>query len=266
MTKDQFKFDYYLKILRFNLINKITSFGYSFPKIEKNINIKNSIEKQGFYKIDNYLSDKSCEKIVNLIDEKILDNTIKHYISDDEGSDRRFYGFEKLDNLDVKRFNTDSNLINIGENILKTQIKNCYTMASRLKFQKNNLGSGGGWHRDSIHKSYKALIYLTDVNLNNGPFQIIPSSSQLSKILKIDNKNYCKLRYENSEINEYLKKNGENLKTIIGQAGTMILFDGSNLHRGSPIEDGLRYSLTNYYFPKRIINRERNKVKEFLIN
>ena len=46
----------------------------------------------------------------------------------------------------------------------------------------------------------------------------------------------------------------------------MILFDGSNLHRGSPIEDGLRYSLTNYYFPKRIINRERNKVKEFLIN
>ena len=101
--------------------------------------------------------------------------------------------------------------------------------------------------------------------MNNGPFQIIPSSSQLSKILKIDNKNYCKLRYENSEINEYLK-NGEKLKTIIGQAGTMILFDGSNLHRGSPIEDGLRYSLTNYYFPKRIINRERNKVKEFLIN
>ena len=136
---------------------------------------------------------------------------------------------------------------------------------ARLKFKKNNLGSGGGWHRDSIHKSYKALIYLTDVNLNNDPFQIIPSSSQLLKILKIDNKNYCKLRYENSEINEYLK-NGENLKTIIGQAGTMILFDGSNLHRGSPIEDGLRYSLTNYYFPKRIINRERNKVKEFLIN
>ena len=136
MIKDQFKFDYYLKILRFNLINKITSFGYSFPKIEKNIKIKNLIEKQVLYKIDKYLSDKSCEKIVNLIDEKILDDTIKHYISDDEGSDRRFYGFEKLDNLDVKRFNTDSNLINIGENILKTQIKNCYTMASRLKFKK----------------------------------------------------------------------------------------------------------------------------------
>ena len=51
MIKDQFKFDYYLKILRFNLINKITSFGYSFPKIEKNINIKNSIEKQGSIKL-----------------------------------------------------------------------------------------------------------------------------------------------------------------------------------------------------------------------
>ena len=65
-----------------------------------------------------------------------MDDTIKHYISDDEGSDRRFYGFEKLDNLDVKRFNTDSNLINIGENILKTQIKNYIQWRHDLNLKK----------------------------------------------------------------------------------------------------------------------------------
>ena len=41
----------------------------------------------------------------------------------------------------------------------------------------------------------------------------------------------------------------------------MILFDGSNLHRGSPIEDGLRYSLTNYYFPKKLLIEKEIKLK-----
>ena len=33
--------------------------------------------------------------------------------------------------------------------------------------------SGGGWHVDNHDPQFKTLLYLTNVNLNNGPFAII---------------------------------------------------------------------------------------------
>ena len=38
--------------------------------------------------------------------------------------------------------------------------------------------------------------------------------------------------------------------------GTLILVDTSLIHRGKPIEDGTRYAITNYWYP-------RNSIKNF---
>ncbi len=35
---------------------------------------------------------------------------------------------------------------------------------------------------------------------------------------------------------------------ILGKAGTCILVNTNNIHKGKIIEEGSRYSLTNYYY------------------
>ena len=44
---------------------------------------------------------------------------------------------------------------------------------------------------------------------------------------------------------------GENvIETFTAKAGSVVFFDASCVHAGSPLSDGgLRYALTNYYYP-----------------
>ena len=51
-------------------------------------------------------------------------------------------------------------------------------MANRTVFKNNNIGSGAGWHKDSYSNQYKSILYLNDVNSENGPFQIIKDSNK----------------------------------------------------------------------------------------
>ena len=47
---------------------------------------------------------------------------------------------------------------------MKLKIENAFTMAAKIVFNDRNKGSGGGWHRDSINPSVKAMLYLNDVD------------------------------------------------------------------------------------------------------
>ena len=71
------------------------------------------------------------------------------------------------------------------------------------------------------------------------------------------NKGYPNTRFSDQELNIF---NKEKKITLTGKAGTLILFDGSLIHRGKPILDGKRYALTNYYFPRMDFD---NLVKKF---
>src|SRR5947208_506487 len=39
-----------------------------------------------------------------------------------------------------------------------------------------NNGSGDGWHRDGHSFQFKSILYLSDVNDTNGPFEFLPGS------------------------------------------------------------------------------------------
>ena len=55
------------------------------------------------------------------------------------------------------------------------------------------------------------------------------------------------------------------INTIKARAGTVILFDCSNLHRGAPITiKKKRYALTNYYFSIKDVDREVKKIKKYI--
>ncbi|MAL64472.1 MAG: hypothetical protein CMF94_00060, partial [Candidatus Marinimicrobia bacterium] len=99
-----------------------------------------------------------------------------------------------------------------------------------------------------------------DVKISGGPFQLVKKSNKLMTTLGISlkfKKGYPDTRFSNAEIKNLDK---EKIKTLTGLAGTLIMFDGSLIHRGSPIKEGFRYALTNYYFP---INSYKSQIEKF---
>ena len=48
-------------------------------------------------------------------------------------------------------------------------------------------------------------------------------------------------------INEVNKSNVLDIKTCAGKKGDLIIFDGSGIHRGKPLNENHRYAITHYY-------------------
>ena len=166
---------------------------------------------------------------------------------DEKNSDNRILGAEKTSDKVLEYFN--NNLIKkIGEAYCGFKLKNVMTMANKVKYFHDNEGSGGGWHKDSYAKQFKSMLYLNDVNKVNGSFQLIKKSNALVNVIKTSiklNKSYPDTRFTNEEIKNYFKEN--DVETLNGNAGTLIMFDPSLIHRGAPLISSQRYALTNYY-------------------
>ena len=241
-----------------------TIISYLLFSIKKFINIKNknkinrnlsnsfkkeiykAIKKNGFYIIDNYLDESQCRQLIKDINIAINDYSI--YVH--SKSDKRLFGIEQASKL-CKNFYSDnlfkeiSNLVN-GENTYCA-----FTLAGKLGEIKGG-SSGGDWHRDAFFCQFKSMIYLTDVDDQNGPFEILPGSHRLMNLIghiKYANLKYNQYRLSENEVKKIENKTGKKRKTIKGNRGTVILFNSSTIHRGSPIISGERYSLTNYYYP-----------------
>jgi len=87
------------------------------------------------------------------------------------------------------------------------------------------------------------MIYLHDVDCNNGAFEYITGTSKLkSKIF--DFFHGCNDRYNDKSV-KFRKKD---IVTYQGQAGDILSFDPSGIHRGGTTVLSDRYSLTFYYF------------------
>ena len=130
---------------------------------------------------------------------------------------------------------------------------------SVLIFKKNNLGSGQGWHKDNIARQLKFMIYLNDVNQDNGPFQYLLKSHKLNKKLNIDIKENKFVNNSNrfNDIEPYLKK--FQLFEAKAKAGDLIVFDSSGVHRGKPINFGSRYALTLYSNENKFLKNVKEK-------
>ena len=116
-----------------------------------------------------------------------------------------------------------------------------------------NQGSGEGWHRDAFLRQFKAILYLSDVAPENGPFQLIQGSHRRARVLRdmrAGRLKYTQYRLSDQEIERIIATEPQRKITYTARAGTLILVDTSALHRGQPIEAGIRYALTNYFFPE----------------
>lgn len=217
------------------------------------------IKENGYAVIPNYYDDKTCKELREKIDFYIdkYKDTDKVW-NDDYDADHRLYSSEDFDDI-FKKFHTDSFLQDMADNYFEAEMTNSNTLAARIDAKENNLGSGGGWHRDSNFFQFKSIIYLDDVSEENGPFQIFEKSHKYSNVvedMEIMDSEPLSYRFNDNEIEKLEQVKGNSLRNMVAPAGTLLLVDTSAIHRGKPIEKGNRYTLFNYFIPS-YYNKEK---------
>lgn len=206
-------------------------------EIVKNININ------GYYVLKNYYNNEFCEKVINDINILLEAPSVGNI---GEGGDIRITNFEKYSLDGAYKFLNNNLFLEIGKRVLNgkkpDQKKRCQLGLLKYNPSKSNQSSGGGWHVDNHNPQFKALLYLTKVNINNGPFAIISPP--------ITSKNYKPISNErNTRFDDSIEdKYKDNIHYITGDPGDVILVNTQYVHRGAVIQDGERISLTNYYY------------------
>ena len=214
--------------------------------------------------LPNYLSDDFCDQARQEIDDLILRYGEKIWV-DKEESDHRVFGADRASNF-LDTFYSDPFLRNVGETYLNQQIKAGFLLAARLSFKEKNLGSGGGWHRDTAGRpQFKSIAYLSDVAEDNGPFQYLKGTNKSLDIISRQvqySLEFRQMRFENEEVSKMLENNKSILETFDSKKGTVLLVDTRGIHRGMPIMKGNRYALTNYFWTKEIPTHMRHLLIE----
>ena len=228
-------------------------------KEKEPINIRNDIDDildqlriNGYAVVEDFYSQEKCQSLRAEVDRVHYIHKNDGYLwSDKYDADKRLFGAE-VDSELIHAFYNDAYLTDVGENYFGSKLFNSNTLASRIEAKDNNVGSGQGWHRDSHHFQFKAIVYLSDVSIDNGPFQIIESSHRSGNALRnmktmaIDT---MTTRYTDEQIQKVIDEDPDKIKILTAKAGTLIFADTSALHTGMPIRSGERYTLFNYYYP-----------------
>ena len=205
----------------------------------------NSFYKNGYVVIPDYWPAEKCHALTVELDQLFNNSSISNSLRDDI----RIYDAQNHSVIAAEFF-SDAQLGQISKWATGLKLENYGSMANRVEPNKSNLGSGGGWHRDSNYSQFKTLIYLTDVTeTDDGAFQIIPKTNSALYVLKSNlrmGKKLTETRWTDPEIGKL--GIGDKICTVTGGAGSLVIFDTSNLHRGAPNRNKSRYALTNYYY------------------
>jgi len=210
----------------------------------------------GYCILPNYWTPQQCAQARQRINE-LLDNgqsdDIRVWV-DEHQADQRILGANHLSGeLDLF---SDPYIWRMITRLYGDEDLHGFSMAARLAAKQGNKGSGQGWHRDScIEFQFKAILYLSDVNEQNGPFQYYRGSAKASEILRLEAEQGVSVdqsRLDN--VTDKLAAAGLNaqLSELCATEGTLILADTRGIHRGKPIATGERYALTNYYWRRAI--------------
>lgn len=226
--------------------------------------LHNQVVEQGFVVIPNFISHQACDSMKAWIDEVVETNP--KIWRDSTGSDNRVF-FANLGSEAIDKFYRNSFVIDILSRYEKTGLYSGFTLANKVVYKDNNAGSGGGWHRDFVkRKQTKALLYLNDVTGVNGPFQYINGSHRFSSILKFQRQfkiPYNQFRFTDQQVANILDRYPGLLSTLTASKGTLVLVDTRGIHRGQPLQEGVRYALTNYYWFNAAIPRHIQSLNPF---
>ena len=218
--------------------------------------IINPLMNDGIYVIPDYLTEEQCNKACVELSEVFA--TKNQFVQSND--DKRVFGVECY--VEVAAWlKNDTFLSDIAEYVNGEPSEAFFVLGGSLE-AGNNGSSGGGWHRDAYHSQIKGMIYLTDVTVNNGPFEYVKGSHKLSSIIRQHRNENIELlqdRFSDADALTIIQKDSNH--KVVGRRGTLVLFNSTGLHRGAPISDGLRLSLTSYIYPTRL--RKSSMISNF---
>jgi len=239
---------------------KKKNFFSRFQKINdpRVLYILNQLRINGYYVIEDYKNEQECELLLKEIDRIINENSNSKFYP--ESNDYRIYFADRKSSL-ITKFNVDKFLNEISNSFYNEFSSAFFTLAGLIYYKDNVLGSGGDWHRDiALPGQFKTMLYLSDVN-ENGPFEYIKGTQKDSSLfygIWNCNLNAGAYRLNSKSVNSFLKSSKFDLVTFKAKKGTLIIFDSFGIHRGSPLKNGKRYALTNYYFKDKFINKNKS--------
>ncbi|MGI1671159.1 MAG: phytanoyl-CoA dioxygenase family protein [Neptuniibacter sp.] len=185
-----------------------------------------------------FLPESNCQKCVEKIEKILSIDQHPRVWRDQIGSDSRILGFEKdipdlISDFEIERW------IKAVDDYTGRKTKSWCLMANKVLPVKDNLGSGGGMHRDSpFSHQVKCIWYLNDVNSQNGCFQYLPGTNNNL----IGDRHKFPLgesRFHDLQIN---------MQEVHAEAGALLICDTRCIHGGKPIERGVRYAISLYTF------------------
>jgi ectoine hydroxylase-related dioxygenase (phytanoyl-CoA dioxygenase family) len=210
--------------------------------------IINSLNEAGICVVPNFYSKEFCEQAVADIEDGLVNFKDKVQSSEREGTSGDYRLFKMENQYETgKVFANEQLFVDVLNEYCGQAMKSHFVLGGKVQHNEGKItNSGGGWHRDNRMRQLKTIVYLTDVNEKNGPYLFLPHSDKFDLptrdgIGKVT-------RYEDKVINEFCKENDLDPFLCTGEKGTVIFTDTSFIHRGSNIEEGIRYSYTNYYF------------------
>lgn len=204
---------------------------------------------KGFFLSPDFLSPEECDLVHSVIG-PIANTNSKFIVSKGE---RRVFGVEhrtdQLDHIWQKLDTLSDKFISPLTHLREKHFTYMYN-----EVNKDNFGSGGGWHRDSAFTpNFKIIVYLSDTGKDNGPFQYIPGSHKIEFYKNLKAKmgfSFAKTRFTDENL---FGLNSEfEIKEIVGKKGSVLIAITNGLHRGKPVEEGTRLALTRYNFYRRI--------------
>lgn len=186
------------------------------------------------------LSSATCHRLIQALDAALADPDAVGTVhwSDPQGADRRVFGFEHFFPAAVTDLGIGDELARIS-GYLGSAVRSWTLLASRIAAVPGNLGSGGGWHRDSAFRhQVKVIWYLNDVSLENGPFSYVAGTHYRRRTSAPGDSAY----------ETRLEVNPEEATSVTAPAGTKLVCDTKCVHGGRVVESGVRYAITLYTF------------------
>jgi len=207
--------------------------------------------EDGVFVVPEYFSADQCDAMVAEVDRLIEEYPAAVQVAS-AGSDARIFGVENGSPL-LREFSEDPTLQRMCELWLGARSDCFFTMANRIEAAPGNLGSGAGWHRDSLTNQFKTIVYLTDVDRATGPYQYIRGSQRTEALVRDARAAGVPTtgnKLSNDQVERLVAEDPGRLLTFDAPRGSVIIADTTGIHRGAPLERGVRYALTNYYYPR----------------
>ena len=141
--------------------------------------ILDNLKEAGICVIEDYFSPEFCDQAVKDMEDGLVRFKSKIQSESKEGTsgDERLFKMENHYDT-AKEFANDPLLLEVGSEYYGYPLISHFVLGGKVQARDNQIvNSGGGWHRDNRMKQIKTLVYLSDVEDENGPYLFLPSSN-----------------------------------------------------------------------------------------